>query len=68
MKANKVESPGSYYYYLKLAETGCDNEVAIWKFEVDATGLGALIIAIERATTEAKIARGIGLKRKRPKN
>lgn len=66
MKARKTSSPGdNHYYHLKIVEGGCDNEIAQWKFDLGPIGLGALIVVIERATTEARMARGIGLKYKR---
>lgn len=68
MRARKRSSPGdNNYYRLKIVEDTCDNEIAQWCFDLDAAGLGALIVSIERATSESRIARAIGFKRKRTK-
>lgn len=68
MKASRVQSPGSRNdYQVKIIENGCENEVAVWQFDLDAAGLGALIISIDRATRESPMSRAIGLKRKRAK-
>lgn len=67
MKANRISGPGDAHFYdLKVVESGCDNEVATWRFDLDAAGLAALILSVDRATTEAKMTRAIDLcKRKR---
>lgn len=45
--------------------TGDDLKVFSWTFTLDATGLAALIRTVETATNEGKMARSIGLRRKR---
>ena len=44
------------------------DEVFNWRFQLDASGLAALVRSVDSATSEAKMARSIGLKRKRTKN
>lgn len=68
MKARRTSGPGdAHFYHLKVIEGECENEIAAWVFDLDAAGLAALILSVEQATTEARMARAIGLKRKAPK-
>lgn len=42
-----------------------DHTVFEWEFNLDASGLAALIRSVDTATNEGKMASAIGLKRKR---
>ena len=53
-------------YDLEIARRTDDEHKAFsWSFSLDATGLAALIRSVETATNEGKMARSIGLRRKR---
>ncbi|MCH8852469.1 MAG: hypothetical protein IID41_07400 [Planctomycetes bacterium] len=52
-------------YELTITRPGNEDSVYAWRFCLDATGLAALIRSIDVATNEGKMARSIGLRRKR---
>ncbi len=66
MKFHKVGTLERYDLTVTRADgSESDHTVFRWEFNLDATGLAALIRSVDLATNESKMARSIGLKRKR---
>lgn len=56
----------THWYDLTIDKQDCENEVYQWRLCLDASGLAALIRSVDLATNEGKMARVIGLRRKKP--
>lgn len=54
-------------YHVEIRRDGGKEVIASWFAHASPSGLAGLIRAIDLATNEAKVARALGLGRKRPK-